>query len=81
MHYDLQKYTKRPQLAGCGLTSIYLLLLGVKRFLDKGELELSSDYEEFYFYEEVVEDFFLEVMAVIFKAGKQLVEDYEEKDS
>lgn len=49
--------------------------------MDKGELALSSDYEEFYFDEEVVEDFFLEVMAVIFKAGKQLVEDYEEKDS
>ena len=49
--------------------------------IEKGELELSSDYEEFYFYEEVVEDFSLEVMAVIFKAGKQLVEDYEEKDS
>ena len=48
--------------------------------MDKGELALSSDYEEFYFDEEVVEDFFLEVMAVIFKAGKQLVEDYEGKD-
>ena len=47
--------------------------------MDKGELELSSDYEEFYFDEEVVEDFVLEVMAVISKAGKQLVEDYEEK--
>ena len=71
----------RPQLAGCGLTSIYLLLLGVKRFLDKGELELSSDYEEFYFDEEVVEDFFLEVMAITFKAAKQVVEDLEGKDS
>lgn len=49
--------------------------------MNKGELELSSDYEEFYFDEEVVEVFFLEVMAVILKAGKQLVEDYEEKDS
>lgn len=47
--------------------------------MDKGELELSSDYEEFYFDEEVVEDFVLEVMAAISKAGKQLVEDYEEK--
>ena len=49
--------------------------------MDKGELELSSDYEEFYFDEEVVEDFLVEVMAVIFKEGKQLVEDYEKKDS
>ena len=49
--------------------------------MDRGELALSSDYEEFYFDEEVVEDFFLEVMAVIFKEGKQLVDDYEEKDS
>ena len=49
--------------------------------MDKGELAFSSDYEEFYFDEEVVEDFFVEVMAVIFKEGKQLVEDYEEKDS
>lgn len=49
--------------------------------MDKGELAFSSDYEEFYFNEEVVEDFFVEVMAVIFKEGKQLVEDYEEKDS
>ena len=47
--------------------------------MDKGESELSSDYEEFYFDEEVVEDFFVEVMAVIFKEGKRLVDDYEEK--
>lgn len=49
--------------------------------IEKGELGLSSDYEEFYFDEEVVEDFFLEVMAITFKAAKQVVEDLEGKDS
>lgn len=49
--------------------------------IEKGELELSSGYEEFYFDEEVVEDFFLEVMAITFKAAKQVVEDFEGKDS
>ena len=49
--------------------------------IEKGELDLSSDYEEFYFDEEVVEDFFLEVMAITFKAAKQVVEDFEGKDS
>ncbi|ETI99662.1 MAG: hypothetical protein Q611_LSC00244G0001, partial [Leuconostoc sp. DORA_2] len=28
LHYDLQKYTKRPQLAGCGLFFTFLSING-----------------------------------------------------